>query len=385
MATAKVGTDQRRLRRSSTIAGVGDGVVAVALPLLAANLTHDPLAIAAVVAFQYLPWALVHVGWRYLRADRRTLVGLFDTTRALTLGAIGFLSLIGRETILGIQLAAFVVGLGEALTDGTETETGDVSGLSARGMLGMAVVGLPLGGVLYEIYPATPFLFEVLAFAVAALFALLVGRPVVPPQVAVDDDPAASRAAIPGTGAVTASAALAALATSAVLGVLVLFALEDLGLGAPAFGALLAGLAVCTAAGGFVAPEVGTALGIKPGLVVAAIVAGAGYATASQVADPERPIAGAIALGVAAGAGMVAAVLTRALLQRNAGRPVSGAVLQRFHLAVWSAIPLGALAGGWVASRRSVHEVLLWSTGGWVVAAVVAVVARPARKTSEFV
>ncbi|MCU1484709.1 MAG: Antibiotic efflux protein [Actinomycetia bacterium] len=385
MATAKVGTDQRRLRRSATIAGVGDGVVAVALPLLAANLTHDPLAVAAVIAAQHLPWALVHVGWRFLRWDRRTLIGSVDTGRALILGMIGFLSLIGRETILGIQLAAFVVGLGEALTDGTETETGDVIGLSTRGMVGLAVVGLPLGGVLYEIYPATPFLFEVLAFAVAALLALLVRRPVVPPHVAADEIPPPPRALIPGTGAVTVSAALAAIATSAVLGVLVLFALEDLGLGAPAFGALLAGLALATAAGGFVAPEVGTALGLKPGLAVAAAVAAAGYATASQVADPDKPLAGAVALGVAAGAGMIVAVLTRALLQRNAGRAVTGPVLQRFHLAVWSAIPVGALAGGWLARRTSVHEVLLWSTVAWAGAAIAALLAHPAEKSSEFV
>jgi len=385
VATAKVGTDQRRLRRSSTIAGVGDGVVAVALPLLAANLTHDPLAVAAVVAAQHLPWALVHVGWRFLRWDRRTLIGSVDTGRALILGLIGFLSLIGRETILGIQLAAFVVGLGEALTDGTETETGDVVGLSARGMVGLAVVGLPLGGILYEIYPATPFLFEVLAFAVAALFALLVRRPVVPPHVEAEETPPAPRALIPGTGAVTVSAALAALATSAVLGVLVLFALDDLGLGAPAFGALLAGLALATAAGGFVAPEVGTALGLKAGLVVAAAVAAAGYATASQVADPDRPLAGAIALGVAAGAGMIVAVLSRALLQRNAGRAVTGPVLQRFHLAVWSAIPVGALLGGWLARQTSVHEVLLYTAGAWAGAAIAAVLAQPAEKSSEFV
>jgi hypothetical protein len=385
VATAIVRTDQRRLRRSSTIAGVGDGVVAVAMPLLAANLTHDPLAIAAVVAAQHLPWALVHVGWRFLRWDRRTLLGTVDTGRALILGLLGFIALIGRETILGIQLVAFVVGLGEALTDGTEGETADVTSLSARGMLGLAVVGFPLGGLLYEVYPATPFLFEVLAFAVAALFALLVRRPVVPPHVEAEETPPAPRASIPGTGAPTVSAALAAVATSAVLGILVLFALDDLGLGAPAFGLLLAGLALATAAGGFVAPEVGTALGLKPGIVIAAAVSAAGYVTAAQVADPERPIAGALALGVAAGAGMIAAVLTRALLQRNAGRPVAGPVLQRFHLAVWSAIPVGALLGGWIASQRSVHEVLLWAPAAWAGAALAAIVAKPAEKTSEFV
>lgn len=384
MAT-KVGTDQRRLRRSSTIAGVGDGVVAVALPLLAAGITHDPLAIAAVVAAQHLPWALVQVGWRHVRIDRRTVLGMIDTGRAVVLGLIGLLTLIGQETILGIQLAAFVVGLGEALTDGTETETGDVSGLSTRGMVGMAVVGLPLGGLLYEIYPATPFLFEVLAFAVAALFALLVRGPVPPVTAPVETDEAPAPRALPGTGLVTASAAMAALAASAVLGVLVLFALEDLGLGAPAFGFLLAGLALATAAGAFVAPEVGTALRVRPGLVLALLLAAGGHATASQVADPDTPLAAALALGVAAGSGMVAAVLCRALLQLHAGRPVTGPALQQFHLVVWSAIPVGALLGGWVASERKVADALLLAAFAWAVAALLAALASPVKKNAEIV
>lgn len=383
MAT-RTGTDRRRLRRSSTIAGVGDGIVAVALPLLAAGLTRDPLAIAAVIAAQHLPWALVHVGWRHLRGDRRTLLGMVDTGRAVVLGLVGFLALIGQETILGLQLAAFVVGLGEALTDGAETESGDVSGLSARGMLGMVVVGLPLGGLLYEVYPATPFLFEVLTFAVAALYALLVPRPMLPGTEPGRPDDEPGPAVLPGTGLVTASAVVAALAASAVVGVLVLFALDDMGLGAPAFGFLLAGLALATACGGLVAPEVGSALGVRPGIVLALLLAGGGHATAWQVVDPEQPIAAALALGVAAAAGMIAAVLTRAMLQLRAGRPVTGLALQRFHLSVWSAIPVGALAGGWLSREREVADTLLLAAILWVVAALVAAFAGPARKPAEY-
>lgn len=368
MATTIVPGDARRLRRSSTIAGVGDGVVAVALPLLAANLTRDPMTIAAVVALQHLPWTVVHAGWRFLRTDRRTVAGLVDTVRAVALGLLGVLAVAGKETILDIQLVAVVIGLGEALTDGIETETDDVSSLSTRGMVGMAVVGLPLGGILYEIFPATPFLFEVVAFAVAALFALLVRRPVMPPTETPTELDVPERPVV--IGQVTMSAALAAFAASAVLGVLVLFALDDLGLGAPAFGGLLAGIAVATAAGGYVAPEVARVLGLRTSIVVGLLVAAGGHVAASQLADPDRPLVSAFALGVTAAASMVAGVLLRALLP--ARRPDA---MRRFHLIVWSAIPLGALAGGWIARRRSVHEVLLWAAGAWVAAAVAAFLA----------
>jgi hypothetical protein len=366
------------------MAGVGDGVVAVALPLLAAGITRDPLAVAAVVAAQHLPWAVVHVAWPHLRTDRRTVLGLVDTGRAVVLGLLGFLILAGHETILDIQLVAFVIGLGEALTDRAETETSDVSALSSRGMVGLGVIGFPLGGVLYEIFPATPFLFDIAAFAWAALFALLMKREIVPPAAVtpVEDDPSP---VVAGTRRVTAVAALAAAAGGAMLGVLVLFALDDLGLGAPAFGVLLAGLAVCTAAGAFVAPELGSGLGIRPGLVVTVLLTAAGYAAASQVADPERPILAAMALGVAAAAGMVAAVLSRAALQLSTGRALTEPTVRHFHLAVWSAIPLGALAGGWLASQRSVHEVLLWAAGLWVAGAVVGATVRVPEKSPEMV
>ena len=341
----------------------------MALPLLAANLTRDPLAIAAVVALQHLPWTLVHAGWRFLRADRRTVVGTVDTVRAVALGMLGLLAVAGKETILDIQLVAVVIGLGEAFTDSTETETDDVSALSTRGMVGMAVIGLPLGGILYEIFPATPFLFEVFAFAVAALFALLVRRPVVPPaevtaELSVPEPPVV-------IGQVTMCAALAAFAASAVLGVLVLFALDDLGLGAPAFGGLLAGIALATAAGGYVAPEIGRILGIRTSIVLGLLLAAGGHVAASLVADPDHPLVAAFALGVTAAASMVAGVLLRALLPTR--RPDA---MRRFHLTVWSVIPMGALVGGWIARKRTVHEVLLWAAGAWVAAAIAAFLTR---------
>ena len=356
--------DLRGLRRSSTVASVGDGVVAVALPLLATAVSRDPLAIAGVIAAQHLPWIVVAIAWPLLAGDRRTWVGGVDTVRALALGLLGVLALAGRETILDVQLAAAVVGLGEALRDGAESDAGDVRGISTHGMTALAAVGLPLGGLLYEIFPATPFLFDVLAFAVAALLALLV-------RTRVDADPevaAGLPAFAPRTVGVSAVAALAAMASSAVLGVLVLFALQDLGLGAPAFGFLLAGLAATSAAGAFVAPEVGRALGLKPGIAVALALAGGGWVTASRVADPAQPWASALALGIAAGSSMVAAVLVRALLARAHGRPVTGRALRAFHLAVWSAIPLGALLGGAIGRERGVSDVLIAAGATAVVA-----------------
>lgn len=368
--------DEPRLRRSALLAGVAEGVVATALPLLAANLTHDPLPVAGVIVAQHLPWLLVALGWHALAPrDRRTAIGLIDTVRALAVAYLGFVALAGTDTIRSIYVVAFIVGLGEALTGTVEEESGDAARLSTRGMLGMALVGMPLGGVLYEVFIAVPFIIDVLFFALAALFALFVPRPV---ERGTSAETEGRPRFAPGTLPATVTAFVASIARSSVLAVLVLFALENLGLGAPAFGLLLAGLAAATAAGGFVAPEAGAALGLRAGFSVASVLSGVALVTAARVASPTRPWAAALALGIAWAAATTGTVLLRALLPIAAGRPVTGSHLRAFHLVEWAGVCIGALAGGWLARSHGVADVVQWSAGPWVVAAISVVAVRRA-------
>lgn len=388
VAGPDLGTDQRRLRRASILAGLGDGTAAAALPLLAAGLTRDPLAVAGVIAAQHLPWVLMAaLGPLVLRSvDRRTTMGAVDTLRAVALGALGFIALTNDETILLVQLAAFVVGLGEILTDeGESAGAGALGGgqlgarLSSAGMWAVGV-GMTTGGLLYEVISAAPLLLDLGVFSLAALCALSVSRTIPAPLDGVAATPSSARPA-PGSGGVTVVAVLAAGATSAVLGVLVLFALDDLGLGAPAFGLLLAGLAAAAAVGGLVATEVGRVAGVRGGLALGLLAAGAGHAAASLLADPLRPEPAMAALGVAAGGAMVAVVLSRVLLLAGMAR-IDERRLQVFHLAVWTAVPAGALAGGWAGRHIEVAGVVL---GAGVVAALagglVPAIAKPGAPT----
>lgn len=353
---------------------MAEGVVATALPILAVSVSRDPLAVASIAAAQHLPWVVVALVWhRVSRRDRRTVIGLVDTARALMVGWLGFTTLAGTDTIRTMQIVALVVGLGEALTGAVEEETGDTSRLSARGMVGIAAVGMPLGGVLYELFAAVPFLADVLFFALAALFALFVPRPVPGPVVEL---PSAPRLA-PGTSSVAGVAFTASVARSAVLGILVLFALEPLGLGAPAFGLVLAGLAAATAAGAWIAPETGAALGLRRGYAIVVVLAGAALFTAAQVASPERPWAAVLALGIAWALLTTGSVLLRAMLRLAAGRAVTGPALRGFHVAEWAGVVLGALAGGWLARRTGVHDVIRAAAAVAVVAAVAVSTVRP--------
>lgn len=375
--------DVRRLRRGAFMAGLGDGVAAVALPLLAASLTRDPLAVAGVVAAQHLAWPLLALVLPALRhVDRRTLAGAGDSLRACAFAGAGLRTVVGDETVTTLLLLAFALGVGQALRDDAEGVGGqsrhDGAGdpaaatLASAGMVGLAVLGLPLGGFLYELLAPVPLLLDVGVFAVAALLVLTIRSPLTGPA-----EEAADRRWLPrlgrGTRVLTAAAALTSLAAGAVAGVLVLIALDDLGLGAPAFGLLLAGLAASSIVGALVAPRLGETVGVRPGVVVCLIGAAAGQVAAWSLLDPDLPYPSVVALGIAAAGGTAAGVLLRARRQRPAGVDD----LRAFHLVVWAATPLGAIAGGYVGRTFDPPDVLVLGAAGSVLAAVLALAARP--------
>jgi hypothetical protein len=318
--------------------------------------------VAAVIAAAHLPWVAVGLvaGNVLPRLERRTVLGTAHTLRGAAVAAVAYWAAGNAQTLGRLAVAAFVIGLGEALADHVEGEADDLAppraqpsglgrALRSGGMVGVALVGLPVGGVLYEILAPVPFVASVFVFCLAGLIALLPRAPLGPDGRAPAMEPQAPLRLSPGTTRPTAIAALQALGTSAVLGVLVLFALDDLGLGAPSFGVLLGALAAGAAVGGLAAPEVGRVLGGRRGMAAAALVAGVAYVVAAVASSPSFPLAGAVALVVGSAAAMVAGVLARAELHARGGRRLGAGGLRAFHLVVWSAIPLGAVVGGLVA------------------------------------
>jgi hypothetical protein len=352
------------------VAAVGDGIAAVALPLVAvASSNGDPLWVASVVAAQHLPWVLVQLTGAARSFDRRSLVGLADTARALALGALALLTVRNNETMLVVDTAAFLVGLGEAWTDRLEAEAGATPSVAPRGMLAIGLVGFPLGGFLYDLVsgPATPLFVDVLVFSIASTLALAISGPVRGPAPAATTPDAGGEPATgtkasrphPAALPLLAAAAAASFAASGVLGLLVLFATVDLGLGAPAFGILLAGLAASTAVGGFTAPSVGERVGVRTGVALGFALAGAALAVGALAADVNQPWQAAVALGVSSGSAMAAMVLVRARLRVLVGARAAPGALDQLHLAIWGAIPIGALAAGWAARGLPVHRVLV--------------------------
>lgn len=383
--------------------GVGDGITAVALPLLAAGLTGHPPTIAGVLAIQHIPWVVAEYAGAGLRAhgDRRTILGLANTVRALVAALLVFLTALNKESLVVIYLAALMLGAGEALGDDAEDETLDVlldtpaasdarTTLRSRGMAGIALVGFPLSGLLYEVAATVPFALSMVTYAVGGLFSLGVQTAVRPRADTRDSssDPAAPRAETPRPARpVIAVAAITTGATSACLGVFVLYATNTLALKATAYGLVLAGFAAGSYLGGRLAPWVGETLGIPTGIGAAMATTGLGYGLTSLFADqsPER----AIPFLVLSSAGaMCAGVLVRALFQAAyiaSGNNLDSGALRSLHLATWSAIVLGSLAGGAVVTISGFATLFLLMAGLLAVGGALATTLQvsPSRTASE--
>src|SRR5215218_10499043 len=79
-----------RLWTASGVSNLGDGVFLVALPLLAARLTRDAVAISLVATAAALPWlvASLPIGALIDRSDRKRIMVRTDTVRAIVVGAL---------------------------------------------------------------------------------------------------------------------------------------------------------------------------------------------------------------------------------------------------------------------------------------------------------
>jgi MFS family permease len=114
-----LGPEFRKLWAANAISNLGDGVAAVAGPLLAASLTRDPLLVAGLVFAQRLPWLLFSLlsGALVDRLDRRRLMAGVDLACCLLLGLLGIAVLVDAATVALLYAAFFALGTAETLFD----------------------------------------------------------------------------------------------------------------------------------------------------------------------------------------------------------------------------------------------------------------------------
>jgi predicted MFS family arabinose efflux permease len=182
VSPARMGVGFRWLLASSWVSNLGDGMSLAAGPLLVASQTRDPTLVALASLFQRLPWLLfgLYAGVVADRLDRRLVVVAVDLLRAAVLVALSTMILAGQVDV-GIVLAAtFVLGTAETFADTTTStllpmlvDKSDLGVGNARLIVGHVTVnmlaGPPIGAALFAAAMFWPFAGQAVCVALGAV------------------------------------------------------------------------------------------------------------------------------------------------------------------------------------------------------------------------
>jgi len=268
-----------------TAANAADGIRAVALPLVAVELTQDPVLVASLGVAQSLPYLLVGLpaGVVVDRVDRRRLLAVTNTVEAVLFILVLAGVLLDALTLGLLYLAAVSLGTNETLRETAVPAVVPISQLEGgNGRLVKAefianqLIGPALGAALFTVAMAVPFALSAGLAATATVLVLRLprlNRDLVPAIVTSATMPAEEtrRAALrtratrltsevaDGVGFLSRHPVLRTVAVLAVVltltdaawfVVLVLLVTEELRLDGSAYGLILAIAAIGGAAGG---------------------------------------------------------------------------------------------------------------------------------------
>ena len=361
----RLGLHYWRMWWANAISSTGDGAFVAALPLLAVTVTRDPRLVAVVTAATYLPWLVLSLpaGAIVDRYDRVTLMWRSQAVQAAVVAIVAILVVFRQGSIAALGVAGLLLGSAEVIFSNAAQSV--LPALVPPELLprangsqqvsltvGESFLGPPVGSLLFAAAATLPFGLDAASFAgSAALLARL---------------PRTSQASGPAKATIRAQIAegLRWLARHRLLrvvavllgilnfanqmgqAVLVLLATQTLHVGSVAYGFLLAATAVGSVVGGLMSPPLVRRLGMLPSLIIVAAAQAALFVGVGLAPDP------AVAAVMLAGQGFVVTmwnVVTVSLRQQVVPAHLLGRVNSVYRMLGWGLMPLGALAGGFVA------------------------------------
>src|SRR5690606_3711847 len=190
-----------RFWAAATAANLADGIAFTALPLVAAALTTDPLAVSGLAAARYLPWLLLGAAAGAL-VDRIRAMQAAGVVRSAVIIGLAALAAAGAASMWALYAVMFTVMACETVYDTAARAV--LPGLVARDRLesangrlesGRLVTedfgGAPLAGLLFGVAAALPLAVNGLGYLLAVV--LLAGLPATARRAPAD--PAAGAAA----------------------------------------------------------------------------------------------------------------------------------------------------------------------------------------------
>ena len=365
-----LGPEFLKLWAASAVSNVGDGVTAVAAPLLAASLTRDPLLVAGLAFAVQLPWLLFSLvsGAIVDRLDRRMVMGAVAAFRSALIGVLGLAVLADAASMPLLYCVFFLLGAAETVFDpasvtvlptivpreGLPKANARLAGTST--VLNV-FVGPPLGGFLFAAAAALPFLLAGASFAAACALVLAL-RGTFRVERAEGAPPTRLRGEIAEgvrwlarhrlLRVMAMALGLMNLTMAAWNSILVLFATERLGLGPRGFGLLLSAYALGGTAASAVAQQVITRLGpgrtLRIGLLIEA-------GTAMVLARTGEPFVAGAVLALFGFHAIVWGTLTISLRQELIPPALLGRVNSAYDMIGKGTSALGVVVGGLLAAN----------------------------------
>jgi MFS family permease len=181
--------DFNLLWSSLTLSQLGSNISALAYPLLVLYLTGSPVqaGVIGTVAAVARVAARLPAGVLIDRVDRRTAMLTCDAARLAALGGLGVLVFTGQATLLLIGLAALVEAVCASIFEIAErsalpmvvsaAQMPDAIALNSVRGAATALVGPPLGGALFSISRALPFLADAVSYFLSFIGIFLIRVP----------------------------------------------------------------------------------------------------------------------------------------------------------------------------------------------------------------
>jgi MFS family permease len=359
-----------RLWWAVAVNNVGTGAFAVAVPLLAVTITHDPRLISIISAASYLPWLLLSLpaGAVVDRRDRVALMWSSQAVQAVVVGSVAVLAAVGHVGVPALVIMAFALGACEVLVSNAAQAilpdivpppllpkaNGNQYSVATAGQM---FLGPPLGSLLFAVAVALPFGLDAASFALsAALLASLPRRRRTPTE-----QPPIRTAIADGLRWLVRHRLLRTLAL--LLGVntfcfqlgyvtLVLLVTQTLHVSARGYGVLLGGAAIGSVIGGLVNARIVRRIGALPALL-AALSANVVIFVGIGVSPDPIVLCGLLALN--GFATTLWNIVTVSLRQQVVPAELLGRVNSVYKLLGWGLIPVGAVTGGLVAHEFGVR------------------------------
>ena len=360
---------------ASVISNLGDGIDAVAMPLLLLSLTGDERVLSLAVAVSMVPWIVMALplGVAIDRYDRRRLLVTANAVRVVLFTIVAAGAIGGWIDVWHIVVLLVAVNLCEVVYDSSAQALLPLiveppALARANGLLASAefvagsLVGIAVGAFLFDVGVGLPFGANATAFLVAAVLAQTIRVRHRPPTPGT----AAARPAGAGTlreglrwlrdhRTLRTLAEMLALTNIGVMlgqGVYAKYVTDELDLSPAAYGLLLAITAIGASVGGLLSERVLDAVGMRTTIALpyaAFVVANLAIGVAAQ----------AWVVGVAAfvlGAAITLwNVATITLRQREIPTELFGRVNAVFRLIASTAAGVSIAAGGLLAYATDVR------------------------------